>query len=225
MKKQLIPLAILTIFFVASCSSPSGEEAETNEATEIEEVAETAANYVVDATNSTVNWTGSKPTGEHHGTVAVESGTVSVENEQITGGNVVVDMTTITVLDIEDADLNAKLQGHLASPDFFSVDSFPQAIFTIASVEPLENAETIGEITPTHKVTGNLQLRAEEKSISFPAKITVTDSGIVAETVPFTIDRTKWGVVYNSGKFFQDLADKMIHDEIGLQFVMKANKE
>ena len=30
----------------------------------------------------------------------------------------------------------------------------------------------------------------------------------------FKINRTKWGVVYNSGNFFEDLGDYMIKDEI-----------
>jgi len=38
------------------------------------------------------------------------------------------------------------------------------------------------------------------------------------------IDRTKWGVRYKSGKFFNNLADKTISDSIEFNIKIVANK-
>jgi hypothetical protein len=34
----------------------------------------------------------------------------------------------------------------------------------------------------------------------------------------FDIDRTEWDIKYGSGKFFQDLGDKMINDAFTVKF-------
>lgn len=46
----------------------------------------------------------------------------------------------------------------------------------------------------------------------------MTDEAVNA-TAEFEIDRTEWDIKYGSGKFFQDLGDKMIYDN----FIIKLN--
>ncbi len=40
----------------------------------------------------------------------------------------------------------------------------------------------------------------------------------------FTIDRTKWDVKFRSGKFFDNLKDKLIYDDITISVKVKAKK-
>ena len=39
----------------------------------------------------------------------------------------------------------------------------------------------------------------------------------------FSIDRTRWGIKYNSANFFQDLGDRAIKDEIYFDISIVAN--
>ena len=38
--------------------------------------------------------------------------------------------------------------------------------------------------------------------------------------VRMTLDRTKYGINYNSGNFFEDLGDKLIHDDFDLRMLL-----
>ena len=51
-------------------------------------------------------------------------------------------------------------------------------------------------------------------------------SGIVNANGEMIIDRTKWDIHYNSGKFYDNLADETIADEIEflVKIVASANK-
>jgi len=42
----------------------------------------------------------------------------------------------------------------------------------------------------------------------------------MATTPQFVIDRTEWNIQYQSRKFFDDLKDKFIYDEIGLKITI-----
>src|SRR5436190_15100488 len=72
----------------------------------------------LDLANSRVVWKGKKVTGAHNGTVALKSGQVELKNGQLTGGNFVIDMTTISNDDLK-GETRDKLMGHLKSDDFF----------------------------------------------------------------------------------------------------------
>jgi hypothetical protein len=69
--------------------------------------------FKADTESSVVNWKGSKPTGEHYGTVKVKSGFFTVENKNIVAGEFEIDMNSIVDLDMPaDSESNAKLVGH-----------------------------------------------------------------------------------------------------------------
>ena len=78
------------------------------------------------------------------------------------------DMTTIKDLDITDEQKNKDLVGHLASADFFTVDSFPTSTFAITSVKALE-----GNPEATHEISGNLTIKGVSRQITFPSKVTL----------------------------------------------------
>ncbi|PKP19379.1 MAG: polyisoprenoid-binding protein, partial [Bacteroidetes bacterium HGW-Bacteroidetes-22] len=193
---------------------PQGEKSAAGEA--MTEGQTTGVAYNADLTTSVINWEGTKPGGSHYGTIRLKQGNLSVDDNEVTGGEFVIDMKSIVNIDLTDTAYNAKLIGHLMSPDFFAVDSFPTARFKITSVSKLQNpvkdADGVGY---THAITGNLTIKDVTKSIKFDAAISVSDGKVVASTGKFVIDRSAWNIKYGSRKFFDNLKDKFIYDEIG----------
>lgn len=175
-----------------------------------------AADYKLDKDATKLKWHAEKVTGEHDGFVTVKSGTVGYKDGAITTGKFEIDMKSITVRDIEDAGYNAKLVNHLKSEDFFSVDKFPEAKFSILSVETNGATQTI---------TGNMTIKGITQKITFPA--TVTESGNTLTTkATIKLDRSKFNVKYNSKSFFdvEALGDKMIYDEFTMSLTLVAKK-
>jgi polyisoprenoid-binding protein YceI len=213
MKKSIF-LVGLVISLVSCNSKPSAESAGAGEA----KVASVASGslFKLDSASSTLTWKGFKPGGEHTGVVSVSEGTINIENNNIVSGSFIIDLNTINDLDQTDPNMNAKLVGHLKSPDFFDVAKFPTASFEIVSVSEIAEgaAPAEGAIKTTHQVTGNLTMKGITKSISFPAEIVKTESSVKAITPPFSINRTEWGVNYGSKSIFAELKDKFINDEI-----------
>ena len=211
--------AILIASAFAACGS-AGVKTESTDAKNVENAAYDKV-YQVATEGSLLDWEGYKPTGKHHGTIGLSSGELMMKNGNLVGGEFVVDMNSIIDLDLEDAEYNAKLVGHLKSADFFEVETYPTAKFVITAVNPVDAAQielekAKGEVVPTHTITGNLTLKATTKSITFNAMVNLTDDKFEARTNQFFIDRSEWAVKYGSRKFFSDLQDKFINDEMGI---------
>lgn len=222
--------ALITTVFLFSCTqTPEGDKAATSEAQEA--AAGAGVDYNVDLAASTIEWIGAKVTARHSGTLALKSGTVKVDGANLTGGKFVIDMNSLKVTGPAgtDAGMNQNLQGHLVSPDFFDVATYPEAVFEITAVTP--TTETVTEANdpnqteisrykvtnPTHKISGNLTMKNVTKNVEFPAQVTVTETGVEA-IAKFNIDRTQWGITY-PGK-----PDDLIRNEIYIGLALKASK-
>jgi polyisoprenoid-binding protein YceI len=211
--------AILIAAIFAACGS-GGVKTESTDAKNIENAAYDKV-YQVALDGSLIDWEGYKPTGKHHGTINISSGALNVKDGNLVGGEFVIDMNSIVNLDLEDADYNAKLVGHLKSADFFEVETFPTAKFVITEVKPVDIAQinlekANGKVVPTHTITGNLTIKAITKSISFNAMVDANGDNFEALTNQFFIDRSEWAVKYGSRKFFDNLKDKFINDQMGI---------
>ncbi|AZZ38252.1 YceI family protein [Bdellovibrio sp. qaytius] len=174
--------------------------------------------YKVDAAASTLNWKGTKKLGTfHEGTMAIQGGSVMVEKDMVKSGDVTVDMTTLKDLDQKDADNNKKLVGHLSSPDFFNVAKYPTSTFKITSVTP-------AKMKNLYTVKGDFTMVGQTHPIEFPATITIANGQANGEAT-VEIDRTVWGLKYNSGNYLKDLAaDKVINDKFELKLKLVAKK-
>lgn len=175
--------------------------------------------YKIDVKESSLNWKGSKKLGSFHsGGVSVKEGQVQVDKKgQITGGNIAIDMATITNEDLKESPVyHKKLLGHLSSEDFFNVPKFPTSTFKITSV----TAKSKDEVN----VKGELTLIGKTNPIEFPAKVTMANGLMTGEAL-VKVDRTKWGLKYGSGNIFKELAaDKIINDEFELILKLVAKK-
>ena len=151
---------------------------------------------------STVAWTGRKVTGQHNGSISIKDGTVSIQDGLLTGGTIIMDMTSITVLDQEGGG-KTKLEGHLKSDDFFGVEKYPTSSLVVTK------AVSKGE--GQYAVTADLTIKGITHPINFDAVLKL-GSDRATVTADLKIDRTLYDVRYGSGKFFDDLGDKTIDD-------------
>lgn len=210
MRKLLYLFAASTLTLTMSCNqSPKGNKTDATDAYAVDESNSDGATACHHATK--IYWKGAKPSGEHNGIIKLtEGGTFVTDGDKLVGGEFNIDMSSIICIDLENADMNAKLVSHLKSEDFFFVDSFPTATFAITNVESIDGGEF------NSVVKGNLTLRGVTKGISFKAVVKVNDGVVSAKSEEFVLDRTQWGVEYKSKSVFKDLKDKFINDEFSL---------
>lgn len=159
------------------------------------------------AENSKVEFTGSKVTGKHDGGFKNLTGTIDLVNEKAEESSVWVEIDMKSIF--SDAD---GLTKHLQTGDFFEVEKFPSAWFSSTKIVP-DTAKGADNYT----VTGDLQLRGVKKSITFPAKITVSPAE-VAVNAEFSINRKDFGIVY-AGK-----ADDLIRDDVVIRLNLKGSR-
>jgi polyisoprenoid-binding protein YceI len=209
----LLTAAAIFSFAIISCNSGSKNKAETGEAKEVT-VTEGEQTLSIDSTDAIVEWEGYKPTGQHHGTINVSKGQIFMTDGALIGGNFTINMSSIKDLDLSDAEANAKLVGHLKSADFFDIEKYPTARFEITSANRVSN-------TNNYEVTGNLTMKDKTASVKFPASFVATGDSVVVNTPQFIIDRSVWDVRYGSRKFFDNLRDNYISDEIGLKVTIR----
>jgi polyisoprenoid-binding protein YceI len=153
----------------------------------------------VDTKSSVLKWTGKKVTGKHFGKIYYKSGKAEVKEGKLVGGEFVVDMNSFTVDDLEGT-WAQKFIGHMKSPDFFTVEKYPTATLKIKKADG-------------NKVTADLTIKGKTNPVTFTYK--KDGEAFVGN---FKFDRTKYDMVYNSGNFFKDLGDKMIEDEVAVEF-------
>ncbi len=107
--------------------------------------AQTGRTAAIDLENSSIQWVGKKVTGAHEGNINIKEGQLLFDGNNITGGSFSIDMTSLTVTDIENPGTNAKLVGHLKSDDFFGTDKYKSASVVLKSIEKTGSTEATGK--------------------------------------------------------------------------------
>ncbi|WP_282113751.1 YceI family protein [Maribacter stanieri] len=187
MKKSLLSLAFVAIFgFSAKASTPiDGEKKQ------------------IKVSESTVTWKGYKVTGEHNGNINLKSGHLEMNGKKLTGGEFVIDMTSISCNDLEAGKGKEKLEGHLKSADFFGVESNPTSKLVFTSVKAMNNN--------SYTVTGDLTIKGITKPVTLVVSMFENKASATMK-----VDRTKFDIKYGSGSFFDNLGDKAIYDDFDL---------
>ena len=191
---------------LVSCNMNSNKTEDTNDAT----ITAADATYNIKLDESSLVWTGREvSTSSHYGTINFTSGQFEIADGLISQGEFLVDMTSINVQDMTGGS-KERLEGHLRSDDFFSVESFPTAHLYISSSEVISNGKWM--------VNGFLTI----KDISHPVlfEMANTEDGWNANLV---FDRSKYNVKFRSGTFFENLGDKLIYDDIELKINLKTS--
>jgi polyisoprenoid-binding protein YceI len=212
MKKTFLFLGIIALTFTLSACT-NGEQTSVNESANFsneqedgEEISIESGTYNVNVDASSLEWLGERIVGNsHNGSVDIKSGNFIVEDNKISSGEFVLDMTSIS-----DSEGSERLESHLKSEDFFMVNEYPEAKLLINSsniISSNSNEELVLEVSADLTIKG----------ITNPVDFTTTikeENDILLANSEFSIDRTKWDIKYDSGNFFQDLGDRAIKDDI-----------
>jgi len=178
-------------------------------------------NYRIDIEKSTLEWIGRNLNKRHYGSIAVQAGELVIAGGKLSAGTIVLDMTAISCLDLQDPGWRDMLIQHLISDDFFAVDRYPTASFRLNGWEA--QAEASPE-APQGIVTGELTIRDVTRPISFPATVALQQDGSIQAHAAFDIDRTLWNVCYGSCRLFEHLGMHLVHDMISLELFVVARR-
>lgn len=153
----------------------------------------------VDKKQSEFKWVGTKVTGKHLGIVKLKSGNLEMKKEKLSGGEIIIDLKTISVTDLT-GKMKGRLEGHLKSDDFFNLKKYPTAMLKVKKVY-------------MSTIVADLTIKGNTHKVEFPYKKKGN-----TYTGTLTFDRTKFDMRYKSGNFFKDLGDKVINDEVKLDY-------
>ncbi len=168
-----------------------------------------AQSITADTSQSNIRWYGEELTGKtHFGNLSFKAAQIEVQDGVITGGNFIVDMSSLSVEDLSGGG-KTKLEYHLRSNDFFSVDKNPEAKLKITQKAKVESG--------LQKLYGELSI----KGIQHPIDLTMTFKDNNSALAQLTFDRSKYNVRFRSGSFFENLGDKLILDDIRLEVSLK----
>lgn len=220
MNRNLTALILgIGLLSLGACSGHKRQTAATQEQQPIS-TSSSHQTLPIDLEGSIVLWKGFKPMGEHYGSIALSKGQIEMSEDKLVAGFVEVEMGSIKVVDLE-GEMADKLKKHLEGADFFDVAQYPKARFELTDL-PKEGLPLLG----LTEIKGNLTLKGITKNISIPIEDVLVDQTTRRYQIrskTFMIDRSEWNVRYASKKFFDNLADKFINDEIELQFVLSTH--
>lgn len=177
-----------------------------------------ATTYHLDQDLSKIQWSGTEVVGgtTHRGELRFREGRVVVEDQQVVGAEFVMDMTYIRVLGMPTKS-GRTLQEHLKSADFFHVEKYPQARFTLSVIEPADT-----RLGGNALAEGKLTLCGVTQPVQIPLTLGINDDFVTVTSPKFTIDRTRWGISYRS-RLLGAVKDEVISDLIGLRLRIRAN--
>jgi polyisoprenoid-binding protein YceI len=162
--------------------------------------------YKIDVSKSIIKWEGKKITGQHGGTINFKEGYLVFKDKKVTGGSFTADMKTLSNTD-QTGSSKAKLEGHLRSEDFFSVDNFTTSTLVFKSIANKGNN--------TYLINADLTIKGITNSIQFDLIVSANKA-----TAELEVNRTKYDIKYGSGSYFDDLGDKTIYDDFELNVVL-----
>jgi polyisoprenoid-binding protein YceI len=152
------------------------------------------------------SWTGYGEVGDYSltGTLPVKTGWISFTNNLPKAGELILNMKGITHPD-------ENLVSHLNGEDFFNTEKYPEARFKLTKAAAL-NADSVA-------ISGDLTLCGKTQPILFAARI-LRYGKMTQLLATVSLDRTRWGIRYNSNSFFGNLGDNAIKNEINMQFAL-----
>jgi len=169
----------------------------------------------MDLSQSSIKWIGKEiTTKEHFGALRFSKAQLEFNGDVLTGGEFIVDMTTLDVQDLSGGG-KQRLEGHLRSDDFFSVNKHQTSYLKINEVLPPELSRIEAD-NNSFEVSGELTIKGITQPIVFTLK-PVSDQSYVAD---LTFDRSDYNVRFRSGSFFENLGDKLILDDIKLEVTL-----
>ena len=172
----------------------------------------------IDMDKSSIKWKGTKSTGSYHdGLINVKTSQLDFDkNNQLIGGEIIIDMNSIICTDIQNKKSNRSLVKHLKDDDFFGTDIFPISKLVITNVEKIDEQN--------FKLVADLTIKENTHPIEFIANIIYNnDTGLASGKIE--IDRSKYNVKYRSKSWYPDIGDRFINDNFELFFNLLAKSK
>lgn len=172
-------------------------------------------NFTLDVATSSFTWRGENIVGrKHQGSILVKRGNVVIANGAITGGEIVIDMNTLTNTDLTGNE-KTKIEGHLKSDEFFDAAKFGEAVYSITSGTK-KNAIN-------YDVTGKLTIKGITHDLNCTLVVAPNGEGINVGG-GFVFDRSQFDVRFGSDKFFDNLGDNLIKNEVIMTVNLQGKK-
>lgn len=170
-----------------------------------------AQNWTFHPTQSQLTWSGKAAFSTYTlgGTIQLKAATIIIDNEIIQTGNFLFDMKTI---DGEIKDLTK----HLKSKDFFEVKKYKMATFELIEITINDAGKQIAK--------GQLTIKEETKPIEFILEQAFNKKQLTIKGKAM-VNRTDFGITFNSPSFFEKLKDQAIADDFELAFELVFLKE
>lgn len=210
----IIIALILIVGFVALTQSDDEPLQDNNDdnISNVEELENTPISdgeYSVDPNQSSVSWQASKRVGGgHNGDVKVQSGEIIVSNGQVVDGQVVIDMTSLTNLDL-DGEMSTQLNDHLNSADFFNTEIYKTATLDITNVQA-DGSSSVA--------TADLTIRGNTETITFPIEVE-DQGGQLVVNADLELDREPFEIGTDS-----TLAEIGLQDTFNVMVTLVASK-
>ena len=163
-----------------------------------------AQEFQLNETESTLEWTGKAAFSAYSlsGTIEAQEGSIKIEDQKIIYTQLTINARSINAS-------NKQLKKHLRSEDFFDVKKYPEAMFELSEFILLNQDQLLAK--------GKMTIKGITKAIVIPLTIEQTN-GQVSASGTATINRTDYGIRYNSPTFFTALKDQAIADEFEVTF-------
>ena len=210
MKPVFALTAVAAVMTFISCG-PSAEEIAAQKEKAVQDSIAAAASmehtWTIDPAASKLTWAGTMiGVKTHTGVMNITSGSLLTKGNTVTGGDFLVNLKmeataltdTFYAPDGSKQGTKDNLLGHLMSPDFFAVDSFPTATFKITSVT-------------ANTATGDLTVHGKTNSETVTDIVVTTDASGAKASGKLVFNRQKYGLIWDSGS-----KDYVLSDDITL---------
>ncbi len=202
MKKILLSLAVVAALSLASCGGKTADKATTT--TEQEVAQESGTKYDVNLEESVITWKVAHKGGfaPRWGTIKLESGSLTANDNGLNAGDFVINMNTITAdpasVGKDEGKQSTDLDAHLKNADFFDVEKYPTVTFQITKVEDFAgNADNSVLGDANALVSGNITILGNTVNTTFPAVVTILD-GKTTIVAKFVANRADWGLKFGT---------------------------
>jgi polyisoprenoid-binding protein YceI len=166
-------------------------------------------NRTLAITKTDISWTGYGELGGYSltGTMNLKKAAIEMDSNKVTAASITFDISSIS-------HENKQLVAHLKGEDFFESAKYPVASFITDEViyTGAENAVAKGKLT----------IKGITKQMNIPVKLNSTDNALKV-TGKIKVDRTAFGIKYNSANFFSNLGDQAIKNNFDLVFELTAD--
>lgn len=155
----------------------------------------------LNTSKSAITWTGKAAFNAYSltGTLEANKGTITIENDQILDLEIQIDMKSL------DHD-NSDLKRHLRSKDFFEVATYTKATFKMTKSAIIKDKKAV--------LIGHMTIKGITKEEMI--NISFCDNKLTFEQ---TMDRTQYGIKFNSPSFFKKMKENAIADN----FILKGH--